>query len=163
MNEYWKKRNSELLKIHAQKADDIERELIKEYERSLNGIKKEIETFYARYAGENGISMAEARKLLSRDELKGFKLSLEEFREKALDNADGKWTTMLDNEYMRSRVSRLEALKYQMRGEVELLKQKQEDKFHLKRHTVIHIIQQINILPIRLIMLLILQSSTVTR
>ena len=129
MNEYWKKRNSELLKIHAQKADDIERELIKEYERSLNGIKKEIETFYARYAGENGISMAEARKLLSRDELKGFKLSLEEFREKALDNADGKWTTMLDNEYMRSRVSRLEALKYQMRGEVELLKQKQEDKF----------------------------------
>lgn len=36
---------------------------------------------------------------------------------------------MLDNEYMRSRVSRLEALKYQMRGEVELLKQKQEDKF----------------------------------
>lgn len=50
MNEYWKKRNSELLKIHAQKADDIERELIKEYERSLNGIKKEIETFYARYA-----------------------------------------------------------------------------------------------------------------
>ena len=129
MNEYWKKRNSELLKIHAQKADDIERELIKEYERSLNGIKKEIETFYARYAGENGISMAEARKQLSRDELKGFKLSLEEFREKALDNADGKWTTMLDNEYMRSRVSRLEALKYQMRGEVELLKQKQEDKF----------------------------------
>ena len=129
MNEYWKKRNSELLKIHAQKADDIERELIKEYERSLNGIKKEIETFYVRYAGENGISMAEARKQLSREELKGFKLSLEEFREKALDNADGKWTTMLDNEYMRSRVSRLEALKYQMRGEVELLKQKQEDKF----------------------------------
>lgn len=82
MNEYWKKRNSELLKIHAQKADDIERELIKEYERSLNGIKKEIETFYARYAGENGISMAEARKQLSRDELKGFKLSLEEFRER---------------------------------------------------------------------------------
>lgn len=115
MNEYWKKRNSELLKIHAQKADDIERELIKEYERSLNGIKKEIETFYARYAGENGISMAEARKQLSREELKGFKMSLEEFREKALDNADGKWTAMLDNEYMRSRVSRLEALKYQMR------------------------------------------------
>ena len=129
MNEYWKKRNSELLKIHAQKADDIERELIKEYERSLNGIKKEIETFYARYADENGINMAEARKQLSREELKGFKMSLEEFREKALDNADGKWTTMLDNEYMRSRVSRLEALKYQMRGEVELLKQKQEDKF----------------------------------
>ena len=129
MNEYWKKRNSELLKIHAQKADDIERELIKEYERSLNGIKKEIETFYARYADENGINMAEARKQLSREELKGFKMSLEKFREKALDNADGKWTTMLDNEYMRSRVSRLEALKYQMRGEVELLKQKQEDKF----------------------------------
>lgn len=129
MNEYWKKRNSELLKIHAQKADDIERELIKEYERSLNGIKKEIETFYARYADENGINMAEARKQLSREELKGFKMSLEEFREKALDNADGKWTTMLDNEYMRSRVSRLDALKYQMRGEVELLKQKQEDKF----------------------------------
>ena len=45
MNEYWKKRNSELLKIHAQKADDIERELIKEYERSLNGIKKRLKRF----------------------------------------------------------------------------------------------------------------------
>ncbi len=102
--------------------------------------------------------MAEARKQLSRDELKGFKLSLEEFREKGADNADGKWTTMLDNEYMRSRVSRLEALKYQMRGEVELLKNKSKRinfQHHLKRHTVIHIIQQINILPIRLIMLLI--------
>ena len=129
MNEYWKKRNSELLKIHAQRADSIESELKKEYEKSINGIKIEIESFYQRYADENGITMAEARKQLSREELKGFKLSLEEFREKALDNADGKWTTMLDNEYMRSRVSRLEALKYQMRGEVELLKQKQEDKF----------------------------------
>lgn len=129
MNEYWKKRNEELLKIHAQRADSIESELKKEYEKSINGIKKEIESFYQRYADENGINMAEARKQLRREELKGFKMSLEEFREKALDNADGKWTTMLDNEYMRSRVSRLEALKYQMRGEVELLKQKQEDKF----------------------------------
>ena len=61
MNEYWKKRNSELLKIHAQRADSIESELKKEYEKSINGIKKEIESFYQRYADENGITMAEAR------------------------------------------------------------------------------------------------------
>lgn len=125
----WKKRLEEVAKIQADKADVIENEIRKQYEKALASIAEQIELFYARYAKTNDISMAEARKLLDKSELNGFKMSLDEFKEKALDNADGKWTALLDSEYIKSRVSRLEALKCQIRSEIELLKQKQERSF----------------------------------
>lgn len=128
-NNYWKKRLEEVAKIQADKADVIETEISTQYERSVKSISEQIEVFYARYAKTNDISMAEARRLLDKSELQGFKMTLNEFRDKALDNADGKWKSLLDSEYIKSRVSRLESLKCHIRGEVELLKQKQERSF----------------------------------
>ncbi|MDR5597727.1 hypothetical protein [Paenibacillus larvae] len=74
-----------------------------------------------RFADNNEISYAEAKKLLDAGELKEFKMTLEEFTEKAKNNADHRWTKELNNVYYRTRISRLEALQIQLRHQIEIL------------------------------------------
>lgn len=119
--EYWRKRSEEIEEQQHEKAEEYIERLKKEYERAIQSIQRDIEAFYERYAINNEISMAEARKLLSKSELKNFRITLEEFIEKAKDNVDGRWTRELNNIYYRSRISRLEALLTQIRQEIEML------------------------------------------
>lgn len=125
--EYWRSRQEKLARIQAKKADKAEREIIKEYEKAAESMKRDIEVFYARYAKTNDISMAEARKQLDKSELKGWRLTLDEFREKALSDK-GQFTQELDNEYIRSRVSRLEALRAQVRHNIDILAETGKDR-----------------------------------
>ncbi|MDT2294853.1 hypothetical protein P7H15_21465 [Paenibacillus larvae] len=53
--------------------------------------------------------------------MKEFKMTLEEFTEKAKNNADHRWTKELNNVYYRTRISRLEALQIQLRHQIEIL------------------------------------------
>jgi len=119
--EYWQRRSEQIAKLQYRKADEYVEKLLKEYRRAIRSIQKDIETFYARYAIENEVTMDEARKLLTRDELNEFRMTLDEFIEKAKNNADGRWTKQLNETYYRTRISRLEALLIQIRQEVELL------------------------------------------
>jgi len=119
--EYWRKRSEEIEEQQHEKAEEYIERLKKEYERAIQSIQRDIEAFYERYAINNEISMAEARKLLSKSELKNFRITLEEFIEKAKDNVDGRWTRELNNIYYRARISRLEALLTQIRQEIEML------------------------------------------
>lgn len=119
--EYWRKRSAEIEEQQHEKAEEYIERLKKEYERAIQSIQRDIEAFYERYAINNEISMAEARKLLSKSELKNFRITLEEFVEKAKDNVDGRWTRELNNIYYRSRISRLEALLTQTRQQIEIL------------------------------------------
>jgi len=119
--EYWQRRSEQIAKLQYRKADEYVAKLLKEYQRAIRSIERDMESFFARYAAENEVTMDEARKLLTRDELNEFKMTLEEFIEKAKNNADGRWTRELNNVYYRTRISRLEALLTQIRQEVELL------------------------------------------
>lgn len=120
--EYWQKRTEELGARQFRKADSYNERLKRQYARAQLSIKRDMESFYQRFADNNGIiDMAEARRLLTSGELKEFKMTLEEFREKAKNNADGRWTKQLDNVYFRTRISRYEALQVQIRQQVELL------------------------------------------
>ncbi|MCY9512488.1 phage head morphogenesis protein, partial [Paenibacillus larvae] len=74
-----------------------------------------------RFADNNEISYAEAKKLLDAGELREFRMTLEEFTAKAKDNADHRWTKKLNNVYYRTRISRLEALQVQLRHQIEML------------------------------------------
>lgn len=124
--EYWKKRSEQIAARQFKTADDYEREQRREYERATAAIKRDIESFYARFAKNNEIDMAEARKLLTTGELKEFKMTLKEFTAKAKANADGQWTKELNNVYYRTRISRLEALQVQINQQVELLAGKRQ-------------------------------------
>lgn len=124
-SQYWKKRFDEVAKIQFDKADETEKELINIYEKTDKYIQERINLYYARYAKDYGISLAESKKILSTSELNNFRMSLEEFREKALDNNDDKWIKELDEEYLRSRIGRYESLKKEINYKIKELKHEQ--------------------------------------
>ncbi|GIO90748.1 minor capsid protein [Paenibacillus lactis] len=124
--EYWRKRSEQIANRQFEKADRYEAGLRRQYELSLKSIQRDIDSFYARFAENNAVSMAEARRLLSAGELAEFKMTLSEFRKKAKNNADGQWTKELDNVYYRTRVTRLEALQLQVRQQIEMLAASQQ-------------------------------------
>lgn len=108
---YWRKRAIELAEKQKQEDDDLCLRFHREYERILHELGKEISIFYARYAANESVSMADARRLLRDAELEDFRMSLDEFRDKALAGGFGK---ELEEVYLRSRISRLQALQTQV-------------------------------------------------
>lgn len=75
-------------------------------------IIQEINSFYARYAKDNKITNAEARKLLTAKEMKDFKdIDLKRFRELALSK-NPMYEQILNEASYRVRISRLEALNW---------------------------------------------------
>lgn len=119
--EYWRRRSDEVAARQFAKSDAYLAELAKEYARATEEIRRAIEIFYQRYAENGQVSMAEARRQLSGEELRRFKMTLEEFIAKAKDNADGRWTKQLNEVYYRVRVSRYEALLTEIQHYVEIL------------------------------------------
>lgn len=125
--EYWRRRSEEVAARQFAKADSYLAELAREYARATEEIRRAIEVFYQRYAENNEVSMAEARRQLSGPELRRFKMTLEEFIEKAKNNADGRWTKQLNEVYYRVRVSRYEALLTEIQHYVEMLAGSRQD------------------------------------
>lgn len=119
---YWRKRAEQIARRQFRTAEEYARELVREYRRAMASIERDLEVFYQRFADNNGIvSLAEAQRLLDAGELQEFKMTLEEFTAKAKDNADGRWTKILDNVYFRTRVKRFDALQLQIQHHVEML------------------------------------------
>ena len=108
---YWRKRAIELAEKQKREDDDLCLRFHREYERILHELDKEISIFYARYAENESVSMADARRLLRDAELEDFRMSLDEFRAKALA---GGFDKDLEEVYLRSRISRLQALQTQV-------------------------------------------------
>ena len=108
---YWRKRAIELAEKQKTEDDDLCRRVSREYERILHELDKEISIFYARYAANESVSMADARRMLRDAELEDFRMSLDEFRAKALA---GGFDKELEEVYLRSRISRLQALQTQV-------------------------------------------------
>lgn len=72
---YWKAREEENLRRCIQEEAKYVRELKRTYAYMQRQIQNEIDSFYARYAGKEGISIAEARK-------RAGKLDMEAYAEK---------------------------------------------------------------------------------
>ena len=118
--DYWKERfalvEDTLHKDIARLLPDIDRI----YKRAQADIEKEIRVWYQRFADNNGVSMAEARKLLSKDELPEFKWSVEEYIKRGEENAlSQQWVKELENASARVHISRLEALKMRAQQSIE--------------------------------------------
>ncbi len=81
---------------------------------------RQIEKWIWRIAGENEISYAEAKKLLTAGELEEFKWDVTEYIEKGKKNAiNAAWIHELENASARAHISRLEAMKLQLREYLE--------------------------------------------
>src|SRR5690625_2072438 len=127
--EYWQKRAEAVANVQHRKTDAyIASRLKREYDKARKSIQERIDSFYARFAENNEISLAEARKLLSAGELDDFKMTLEEFRTLAKNNPDGRWTRKLNNASYRVRVSRLEALMIEVEVNIQALNMAQNEQ-----------------------------------
>ena len=96
--EYWYK--------HCQ--GTVEKELVKYYAQALADIQRDIAALYGRFAEDNKLSPADAHKLLTGDEFRTWRMSLEDYL-KGID--DGTVLSKeLDTIAVRSRISRLDKL-----------------------------------------------------
>lgn len=92
------------------------------YQKAQTELEDKINTWYQRFATNNQISMAEARKLLTTGEMKELKWSVEEYIKHGKENSiSGQWVKELENASARFHVSRLEALKLQTQQSIEAL------------------------------------------
>lgn len=128
-SDYWKKR-FELLEASIYSISNQEViDLVNEYGKANASLATEMESLYNRMAEDNKISVTSAKKILKSNELEEFKWTLEEFIEKAKENKlDGRWQSKLNNAYLKTRITRLEAMEIQIQQRIEMLasfKQKQ--------------------------------------
>lgn len=121
-SKYWQERFTQLEDATNKDAMKVYRDVDKIYQKAQAEIEAKINTWYQRFATNNQISMAEARKLLTAGELEEFKWSVEEYIKYGKDNAiSGQWAKELENASARFHVSRLEALKIQTQQSIEAL------------------------------------------
>lgn len=115
MSNYWIKRAEAL---------ELEREILLKkalrtstghYQHALREIDKEIKAFYAEYAGDKGVSLHEATKLLKGKKLTEFKTMLEYSQAGKLDPA----TVIAHTANLK--ISRLDALKFQINEHINAL------------------------------------------
>lgn len=107
--DYWRNRENEQHKHNITEEKKYNQELNKIYKDMMDECKRSINDFYTKYASENGITMAEAKKRAS-------KLDIEEFSRKAKRYVKDKDFTKEANEAMKlynltMKVNRLELLK----------------------------------------------------
>ena len=120
--EYWQKRG-ELTQAHLmQKADDFADDMEKAYKAALESIEKDISVFFQRFAKNEGITLTEANKLLKAGELEQFKMTVEEYIQKGIENSvSEKWLKELESASDLYRISRLKALNIQIQQQIELI------------------------------------------
>ena len=126
--DYWRGRFSILedsAHREAQKTIQGMEELYLDAQRS---VQKEIESWYARFAVNNQISLTDARKWLTAGQLEEFHWSVEQYikigEQAGLDAA---WLKKLENASTRFHISRLEAVQTGIQQQLELLYGNQVD------------------------------------
>ena len=135
MSNYWVDRFT----AEENRINELSREQVKEakkqYDIALKNTNQKIYEFYAKYAKDNNISMYEAKQRFNKKELKEFKMSLSEYVRKGQSlniNADDKVIKELKNASARVHIERLEALKMEIKAEIDLLSKTMEN--NLDKH-----------------------------
>lgn len=119
---YWENRMRILAEALLDIGYEYVRNLERQYDLAIQDTEAKISAWYQRFATNNGITLAEARKLLTSRELDEFRWTVEEYikygRENAVSHA---WMKQLENASARVHISRLESLKLQLQQQAEQL------------------------------------------
>ena len=110
--DYWLKREEEKLNAGIKDCNKLSKELQSHYKNAYKEIEKEINNLFMQYAKENNLTYKEASKYLTSDEfeiwrtdIKGYLAEIENNPEVLLE---------LNTLAMKSRITRLEALQYEI-------------------------------------------------
>ena len=127
-SEYWEKRSLQLEEAQHNKAVEYYHDLSTVYDDAARKTQQDLIVLYNRLAGNNGVTMAEAKKMLTTTELKEFRWTVDEYIKYGKENAiSGAWMKELENASLRYRISRLEAMKVQMQHHAECVMAKEAD------------------------------------
>lgn len=107
--DYWLKREEEALKIRITDEKEYQKEIDQIYQNMLDACQKEIESFYAKYAKAEGITIAEAKKRVSQHDVKAFERKAAKYVKDKDFSAKANEELRLYNATMR--INRLEMLK----------------------------------------------------
>ncbi len=98
------------------------RDLKKQFDEASKLLQMDIERWYNRLADNNAVSYAKAKKMLKASELDEFKWTVQQYIKAGKENAvDQRWLKELENASAKYHISRLEAMKLQIRQHAELL------------------------------------------
>lgn len=126
-SEYWRGRFSLLERSTYKTAQAALREIEALYRQALYQTRKELDSWCARFADDNGVSLIESRRLLSTKELEEFRWDVAKYIETAQKaGLDETWQRQLRNASARVHISRLEAVETQIRQQIEELYAGQE-------------------------------------
>lgn len=120
--EYWARRFKIMEDSIKDQAYDYAVNLEEQFDRAIAQIDTQMRAWYQRFADNNGISWAEAQRLLTTDELKEFRWTVQEYIKYGKEHAiTGAWAKELENASARVHISRLDSLKVQLRQQAEAL------------------------------------------
>lgn len=120
--EYWRGRFSILEENAHKQSDQYLRNLEDMFMDAQRTVQADIERWYGRFATNNGISLTEARKLLTTGQLEEFHWTVEQYiKVGQQNNLSAEWLKKLENASAKFHVSRLEAIQLQIQQQIELL------------------------------------------
>lgn len=121
-SDYWKERFKQVEESQHQQGLECYEDIENQYRRAQKDIEGKLSVWYQRFAKNNGISLTEAKKLLTSDELEEFKWDVKDYIKHGQENAKtGQWLKQLENASAKYHISRLEALKIQTQQSIETL------------------------------------------
>lgn len=120
--EYWQKRFELLEQAAHQQGVQCYADIEKQYRQAQKTLEGQIAAWYQRFADNNGVTLAEAKRMLNAKELAELKWDVNQYIQYGQENAiNGTWVKQLENASARFHISRLEALKLQTQQTLEVM------------------------------------------
>ena len=120
--EYWQKRFELLEQAAHQQGVQCYADIEKQYRQAQKQLEGQIAAWYQRFASNNGVTLAEAKRMLNEKELAELKWDVNQYIQYGQENAiNGTWVKQLENASARFHISRLEALKLQTQQSIEVM------------------------------------------
>lgn len=121
-SEYWQKRFELLEQAAHQQGVQCYADIEKQYRRAQKTLEGQIAAWYQRFADNNGVTLADAKRMLTAKELAELKWDIQDYIRYGEENAiNGTWVKQLENASARFHISRLEALKLQTQQSIEVM------------------------------------------
>ena len=126
--DYWRGRFSLLEDAAHIRADQCVDNLETIFRDAEQSVQADLERWYARFATNNGVSLYEARKMLTTGQLEEFRWNVDQYIQAAQQaNLSPEWVKKLENASARFHISRLESVQLQIQQQIELLYGNQVD------------------------------------
>lgn len=126
---YWRERAEREFLAGEKEALVVAKELKQNYEQAMKEIEKQINIFYGKYASKEGITLEEAKQQLNKIEKKDFKSYINDMIKMGKkENFNDNQLNYFKKLYTKARITRLEELEANIKGELDILTNKNEKR-----------------------------------